>query len=122
MSFRTEGLNIFITRGDSGATTVTIKNKNGTPYVPQEGDVVRFALKHAKMKPGDTDYADAKPIITKIIPNDTQRLEFAPQDTKGLPFGLYAYDIELTRVDGWVDTFIDAERDHTEFHVTKEVF
>ena len=90
---------IRLTRGDSFYATVSMRHKlTGQKYVPVEGDSIRFALKKT--------YSDATPIITKTIPTDTLLLELSPQDTENMAFGEYVYDIELTKADGDVDTFI----------------
>jgi hypothetical protein len=40
-----------------------------------------------------------------------------PEDTKNLAFSSYVYDIELTKEDGTVDTFIDRAK----IKITEEV-
>ena len=108
--YEINGTSIKLTRGDSFYCTVGMKNKDdGTDYVPQEGDVVRFALKKR--------YQDATPLILKNIPTDTLMLYLEPNDTKEMAFGSYVYDIELTKANGDVDTFIW----EAEFEITKEV-
>lgn len=92
------GNNIRLTRGDTLAVRVELWNKDGTEYTPQEGDVIRFALKE--------NYTQDTPILNITIPNDTQTLTIQPNDTKALAFGEYVYDIEITKADGTVDTFI----------------
>lgn len=94
---RISGNNITLTRGDTLQLKVEMFN-GGTEYTPQAGDVVRFALKK--------DYGDANPILNITIPNATQVLTIEPTDTKTLEFGQYVYDIEITKADGTVDTFI----------------
>lgn len=42
----------------------------------------------------------------KDIPIDTMMLTLEPQDTADLNFGKYVYDIQLTKANGKVDTFI----------------
>lgn len=93
------GRTIYLTRGDTFRRRVNMKFLDtGELYTPAENDVIRFVVKR--------NYSDAQPIITKIIPNDTQMLNLAPADTKTLDFGSYVYDIELTKANGDVDTFI----------------
>ena len=71
----------------------------GELYTPAENDVIRFTVKR--------NYSDARPLITKIVPNDTQMLHLTPEDTKPLAFGSYVYEIELTNANNDdVDTFI----------------
>lgn len=80
--------------------------KNGEEYTPQAGDVIRFALKHNRLKQDGSDYTDDEPLFTVVIPNDTMILEIEPSHTKTLAFGKYVYDMEITFTDGKVDTFI----------------
>ena len=51
-------------------------------------------------------YEDPEPLVVKDIPIDTLTLTLLPEDTKDLSFGKYVYDIQLTKADGTVDTFI----------------
>ena len=108
MSVKIQGNKISLTRGDTLMVTVTILD-NGEPYIPNDGDYVRFALKK--------DMNDPEPLILRNISIDNLRLILIPDDTKGLDFGKYWYDIELTKEDGTVDTFIGPER----FYITEEV-
>lgn len=101
------GTSIKLTRGDSFYAEVSIKNSSGAAYVLQEGDKVRFYLKRNVMTPAQAEYADKRPLISKIIPSDTLLLHLDPEDTKSLSFGEYVYDLELTYANGDVDTFIN---------------
>lgn len=116
MSCIINGHNITLTRGDTMQIKVSMY-KDKKEYIPKGGDVVRFAVKHKTMIDDDGEYEDKDPIILKTIPNDTMILTLDPEDTKELPFGSYAYDIEITFEDGTVDTFITAST----FRLAKEV-
>lgn len=107
--------NIELTRGDTFSCEVKII-KNDDPYTPEVGDTVRFAVKRKAFTPGGGNYADCEPLIEKAIPIDTLVLTLNPADTKGLKFGSYDYDIEITFEDGRVDTFIRGD-----FTLTPEV-
>lgn len=98
MSYSVKGTSITLTRGDSFAANIGIVQPNGDPYIPGEGDSVRFAMKKT--------IKDEKVLIEKNIPIDTMRLILNPEDTKDLEFGSYVYDIQLTKSTGEVDTFI----------------
>ncbi len=98
MSFSISGTTITLTRGDTFEADVSISNPDGTVYLPNEGDSIRFAMKAL--------YSDPEPLLVKDIPIDTMRLTLNPDDTAGLSFGKYVYDIQLTKVSGEVDTFI----------------
>jgi len=89
---------ISLIRGDTLRLQIEIYVDNEI-YTPQEGDVIRFAMKQ--------DYSSPKTLIRKIIPNDTLILHLEPEDTKNLIFGKsYVYDIEITFANGDVNTFI----------------
>ena len=101
--FEINGNKIILTRGDSFYAVITLKNRaTGEDYTPVEGDVIKFGLKHS---PFDTEC-----LITKTVPNATQLLYLAPEDTSSLQFGAYVYDIELTYANGDKDTFINNEQ------------
>lgn len=99
MSVKVKKTNITMTRGDTARIKIDIISNNGEPYIPVEGEHIRFAAKKT--------YADEQPCILKDIPFDTCELHLAPEDTKGLeqPCTL-VYDIEIKMLDGTIDTFI----------------
>lgn len=104
------GTSITMTRGDTLQAKISIYNKDGSIYVPQDGDNVRFAVKR--------DYNDSDVLIYKDIPMETLVLEINPDDTKSLTQpSSYVYDIQLTTADGRVDTFIAKAK----FKITEEV-
>lgn len=89
---------ITMTRGDTCRIKISLTDENGDEYIPQEGDVIRFAAKKT--------YSDPEPLIFKTVPLDTMILEISPEDTKQLDFGTYVYDIQITLADGTVNTFV----------------
>lgn len=110
MSVVISGNNISLTRGDSLILNISI-TKNNEAYSPSSGDKVRFALNREKN-------LRTEPIILKEVNIDTMQLILEPSDTKELAIGTYFYDIELTTVDGYVDTFIGP----ASFKITSEVY
>lgn len=99
MSYSIKGKTISITRGDSFFAEIHVTLSDGeTAYTPSPGDRIRFAMKK--------NINDAEPLLLKEIPTDTMILRIDPEDTKPLAFGTYVYDIELTKANGVVDTFI----------------
>lgn len=91
---------ISMTRGDTLSAVVEIFQPNGDPYTPVEGDSIRFAVKQ-KGKRGNEQM-----LMHKEIPISTLLLFLEPEDTERLAYGEYGYDIEITRTNGVVDTFI----------------
>lgn len=103
--------NIYLTRGDYFATTISMLNKaTGEPINPTDGSL-RFAM---KKKYRDSD---DKILINRQIPLDTMLLELESADTKTFAFGEYDYDIEYTDAQGHPDTFIEGK-----LNLTKEVY
>ena len=102
MSFRVRNNIIYLTRGDTFKAVVSITYPDGSVYTPKEGDKVRFALKET--------IDDEECLIWRDIPIDTMLLILYPEDTKELEFGNYVYDIQLTKANGDVDTFITASK------------
>lgn len=93
------GNNITLTRGDTLTLTVNI-TKDGEPYVPEQTDVIRFAV--SKGYDGEIGYELIKSVV---IPNNTLTFTLASEDTK-LAYRKYNYDVEVTHADGCVDTFL----------------
>lgn len=116
MSTKIEGVNIYHTKGDTFLAQLTLTHKgSGDPYSPVAGDTIRFALKRK--------YTDEEPLIIKSIPTDTLLLELEPMETKELELGAYVYDVELTKYDGTVETFIPPDPEETaKFTLLKEVY
>ena len=99
---------IKLTRGDTARFTVLLEDDTGKAYTVQSDDVVTFTVKK--------DYADVDPLIEKkVIGGANFHLE--PADTKGLAFGRYKYDVQLTTADGDNYTVVDDKI----FNITKEV-
>lgn len=91
------GTTITLTKGDSFYCQLSL-TKDGESYTPEQGDVIRFAMKKK--------YWDQETIIEKVIPNDTLLLALTPQETN-IDIGNYEYDMEITFANGDVDTFIN---------------
>lgn len=94
--------NITLTRGDTLTLTVDL-TKDGEPYTPEEGDVIRFALANGYL--GELGYEFK---LEKTIPTDTLTFTLSGTET-ALDYRAYNYDIQVTHDDGCVDTFISAK-------------
>ena len=104
-----DGNVISLTRGDSAAFVLDLEDEHGDPYIPNEGDVIRFAMSKT--------YGVDEPLIRKEVDHDTMQVELDPEDTKNLAFGTYVYDIELTDESGHVATILLSK-----LKLTKEVY
>lgn len=98
--------NITLTKGDT--LLVQIELGEGS-YIPTDGDRIRFALKE--------NYDDTVPLILQPISTDSLLLRVEGEKTKILSTEkTYVYDIEITTVDGIIDTFLSGR-----LKVTNEV-
>lgn len=109
MSYKVEGTNITLTRGDTLRVKIVplMPGKKNVPYTPVPGDKIRFAMKQT--------FKDDEPVmIMADIPIDDCVLYIRPEQTKSIAYGRYVYDIQLTYADGDVDTFIKGSLTLTE--------
>lgn len=92
---------ITIVQGDTLEVPIVIRTMDGSEFVPFDDDEIRFAVK-------EEHGANNPVLIRKLIPTDTMILRLEANETKNLQARkkLYVYDVELSTVDGYVDTFI----------------
>jgi len=100
--------NITLTRGDSASISVALKNPDGTDYTLQSGDSLLFTVKH--------NCITENIVIQKDISEDGI-INLIPTDTNTLLYGVYFYDVQLTRANGSVNTVIPPR----DFIIDKEV-
>ena len=99
---------IRMTRGDSETLTVTCEQR---PF--EEGDILELTMRESKAYPEKvlekkvSSFEDGKAVIV-----------FNPEDTSGLKFKEYVYDIQLTQADGTVTTIVKPAAFTIEFEVT----
>lgn len=93
-----DGNNIKLTRGDTAYLTVPIKTALGEDYVVQAGDTLTLSV---KKKSTDNNY-----VFQKVL-DGSNTFHIEPQDTAGIEFGKYKYDIQLNTANGDVYTIID---------------
>ena len=94
-----KGKRITLTKGDTAVIDVPLFDASGNPYVPEEGDEMRFAMKKL--------YTDAEPILTVPIDMEDYVLTILPEDTQSLVAPCsYVFDIQVSLADGTIDTVI----------------
>ena len=101
-----KGTNISMTRGDSESITVTCSEPFDT------GDTVTLTVRESV----DSDVALQK-VVTSFGARGEAVIAIEPEDTDGLDFGDYVYDIQLRRSNGAVTTLVTPAR----FTLTEEV-
>lgn len=90
---------IQLTRGDTARFSVPIDNEtSGEEYVLSDNDKLTFTIKK-RVK-------DETPLLQKTV-FGTILFHVKPEDTQGLSFGKYVYDVQLTTSDGDVYTVIE---------------
>ena len=104
------GKTITMTRGDSAHIEIQMDYEGGMSYEALRGDVIRFTVKK--------NYGDTTPLIVidinPYVPDgedmemiEPVELHILPSHTRDLEYGSYKFDIQLLRVNGDIDTFID---------------
>ena len=83
--------NIKITRGDTGVIAINLKNKDGTEYVMQTGDVLVITVKRS------TYVSD---VLFQKAFDSSMQAKIEPADTADLSYGTYWYDVQLTTAGG----------------------
>lgn len=107
---RVTGKTITMTRGDSAHIEIQMEYEGGASYEALRGDVIRFTVKK--------NYGDVTPLIVidmePYVPDgeetelvESVELHILPSHTRDLEYGSYRFDIQLLRVNGDIDTFID---------------
>ena len=99
-----KGNKINHTRGDTLPLQFAIYVKaTGEPYEPVEGDTCRFAISVGYKE--DDDY---ELILEKNVPMDTLTITLSSAETQ-IPYDTYNYDVQITHLDGTVETFISSK-------------
>lgn len=100
---------IRLTRGDTARLTVPIVNlANNGEYTMQSGDILYFSVKKSA-KDGD--------FLFQKVSEGSNSIHIKPEDTAGLSFGKYKYDVQLTTESGDVYTVIEPST----FEVMEEI-
>ena len=101
MSMNTETRDIIMTRGDTERIRVTLR-MDGDVYEMQTGDEIHFGVKR--------NFNDADCLIRKTYTQNPFILDIEPDDTEGLDFGTYRYDMEFVAANGYTVTFAKKKR------------
>lgn len=94
--FSVQNNNIAMIRGDSGIFKIDVTDVAGNAVALDDNDVLTFTLRRAIRSPTI--------VLQKTITDGM--LTIHPADTEKMEFGMYVYDVELKRINGFVDTII----------------
>ena len=106
---------IYMTRGDSETITISLTDTEGNPIPFSSGDTVYFTVKlnvnttSKVLQKVITSFVDGKAVISLL-----------PSDTSSLSYGMYYYDIQWNRSDGFIRTIITPSKFFIENEVTYE--
>lgn len=89
--------NVTLTRGDSCQIAVPLTKADGATYELADEDTLALTVKRFT--------SDAAALISKTM-DETGTFVFEPSDTKGLRYGTYRYDVQLTTAAGEVFTVV----------------
>jgi len=107
------GTNISMVRGDSESITIFLKDSFDNSLSFEDGDTLFFTVKDNI----NTEKITLQKIIT-TFEDGAAIIRIDPEDTKGLRFKDYVYDIQLNRADGYVKTIIPPSKFTIEGEVT----
>ena len=105
---KVEGTNLSMTRGDSETITISCEAR---PF--REGDVIRFTVKEDVF----TKAKEMEKVVTEFTEEGEAVVVIQPEDTRGMGYKGYRYDVQLTTADGTVTTIVKP----SEFRLTAEV-
>ena len=105
------GKNIKMTRGDSESITVK-RFRDGSSVPFETGDTVTLTVR----EDAESEIQLQK-TVTEFDESGWAAIPIRPEDTAGLDFGSYVYDIQLTEADGTVTTLVTVAR----FTLSEEV-
>ncbi len=95
------GTNLAMTRGDSEWLWVRITDREGNHVPFVAGDIIYFTVKDDTR----TEVIRIQKIITEFIEGKAY-ITIDPIDTKGMEYGKYSYDVQITFASGVVKTVI----------------
>ena len=96
--FKIKNNDITMTKGDSGCFVIKLKNRDGTEFIPEEGDEVVFSVKEKKYK--------SEPVV--LCKTGTEII-FEGKDTENLGSGSYFYDVFIKCGNGERQTVIEGK-------------
>lgn len=114
--FKIEDSFIYLTRGDTAYITLELEDDEKFSV----GDVVTLSVK--RNLTNATEYSLQKEITIEEESNSLV-IKILPEDTNNMSYGLYFYDVQLTRANGDIFTIITPDENNSKanFKLLKEV-
>jgi hypothetical protein len=81
-------------RGDTRIITLAVKDATGAAYLPQQGDILTMTVRNGSHS-GEVVLLKTNGPDVYIIEGGLFQIIIRPEDTAGLPYTTYKYDIEL---------------------------
>lgn len=95
---------ITLTRGDTLPIDLTLCYRDGSEYVYESGDTIRFAISE-----GYESELNYHLIYEQEFSAETLSFVMPAEETKKLRYKTYNYDIQLTLANGYVDTVVSSQ-------------
>lgn len=99
---------ISLTRGDTLALDLTLTYRDGSEYIFESGDTIRFAISE-----GYESELNYHLIYEQEFSAEDLSFVMPAEETKKLRYKTYNYDIQLTLANGFVDTVVSSQIDVT---------
>ncbi len=88
---------ISIIRGTTNDFSLSIEDENGEQYTLKDGEKIIFGV---KSNAENSDYDIVKTLTSADMVDNAYTIKLIPDDTLGLPFGQYYFDIGLQTANG----------------------
>ena len=112
---RVNRTDLAMTRGDSEAIKVTVKDSTGVAVSLVTGDTIYFTVKTGT----DRTEKILQKVVTEFIDGEAL-VTIDPMDTKELKVRRYLYDVQLSKASGSVKTIVRPSAFSIESEVTYE--
>lgn len=111
-----EGTDISMIRGDSESLTISCSNEKGEKIPFVAGDIVYLTVKKSAINVEKAFQI----VVTAFTEDGNAIMAIHHNDTKDLSFGIYVYDVQLSKLDGTVKTLIPLSKFVLEKEVTHD--
>lgn len=88
---------INIIRGTTNDLNLSIEDENGEQYTLKDGEKIIFGV---KSNAENSDYDIVKTLTSADMVDNAYTIKLIPEDTSGLPFGQYYFDVGLQTASG----------------------
>lgn len=103
-------------RGDTRVLRIDVFDENGDAYNPAQLDEITMTVRKGSHR-GEIVIQKQSGNEDVVIISGGWQITIQPEDTEGLPYTAYYYDVEVTLEDGYRQTIVTC----SPFNITREV-